>query len=310
MSSSGVLTEKKKKFDWNHFQRKAAPYFFISPFYIAFLVFNAFPILFSLFLSFQRWNGGRPWQFAGFSNFIYIFRDMNFWNSLWFTFTILIFTIVPLHCLSIFFAFLLNSAFVKFKSFFKSLFFLPYITSSVAIAVVFWLLYAPQGILNYIIAHYLTFLVDIFKLKMPLPWLNQLFLVSLSIIMVWRLIGWNTILYFAGLQGIPKSLYEAARVDGASWPQIFFRVTLPLLRPMIYFAVTMSVITLMQLFDEPAVLVGTNNLPYVPALTVVIYLYNQAFSQMNFGIAAATSYFLFIVIFLLSRILRFIFKEK
>ncbi len=295
---------------WIEFKRKSVPYLFITPFYASFLVFSAFPILFSFFLSFQKWNGVGAWQFDGLGNFVSLFIDGEFWFSLLVTFSIMVLTILPLHALSIFFAFLLNSAFVKFKTFFKAVFFLPFITSSVVLAVIFWLIFSNHGILNRIIERYFEFFILLMNIKVPILWLyDLLFPVTVSVIMIWKLIGWNTILYFAALQGIPKPLYEAARVDGASWPQIFYRITLPLLRPMIYFAVTMSVITLMQLFDEPAVLVGTNNLSWVRAVTMVIYLYKQAFIHMNFGMAAATSYVIFIIIFLLSRLLRAVFYE-
>ncbi len=301
---------KKNRANLYELKRKAVPYLFITPFFAAFLVFNAFPILFSFFLSFQRWNGVSPWHFNGIANFINLFIDDKFWFSLLMTFSIMVLTILPLHSLSIFFAFLLNSAFVKFKIFFKAVFFLPYITSSVAIGVIFWLIFSPGGILNHIVGQYFQFLTGLLKVHTPVLWINDLFPLTVSVVMIWKLIGWNTILYFAALQGIPKPLYEAARVDGASWPQVFFRITLPLIRPMIYFAVTMSVIALMQLFDEPAVIVGTRNLSWVPPLTVVIYLYKQAFILMNFGMAAATSYVIFIIIFILSRILKLVFRDQ
>lgn len=296
--------DSKKVFDWQKFKTAIMPYLFISPFYIAFLLFGALPIIYSLFISFQKWNGVGPMEFNGLKNYIFLFTDRLFWKSTVTTFVVLLTSGIPMHLIALVFAFLLNSAFVRFKSFFKGILFLPYVTSSVAIAMLFWYMSGKNGPINYIFEHLLNmqysaeFFYGVFSRF------------AISMILIWKLTGWNIILYLAGLQAIPNSMIEAARVDGASWPQIFLHVTLPLLRPMIYFAVTMTIIAGMQLFDEPTVLL-TNEGGYGHAgMTMVMYTYTQAFNWGYFGRASASSYVLFLIIFAISRVVKRYLGEK
>ncbi len=305
----------KKRFKRIYISQRIAPYIFILPFFIAFLLFQAFPILFSFFLSFQKWNGMQPFTFNGIKNYITIFNDRNFWWSFFFNIQILIYTIIPLHILAILFAVMLNSALIKLKTLFKTLFFLPYITSAAVIAIVFWLLYANNGLINILLQKYFSWLFNFLKINLPLdfygynPYQN-IFHLSLSFLLIWKFLGWNIILYFTALQGIPKSYYEAAKVDGANWFQTLTKITLPLIKPMMYFAVTMSVIYILQLFDEPTILLSSNVITFYGGLTFVIYLFNQAFTHMNFGVAAAVAYILFFIILAITKLLKFILREK
>jgi multiple sugar transport system permease protein len=297
---------------WSGFKRKIAPYVFISPFYISFLTFSTFPIFYSLFLSFQKWNGIGEMLFVGFQNYVAIFKDQLFWKSLINTLGMFLWTVVPQHILGMCFAFILNQGFVKFKEFFKGVMFVPYLTSSVAIAIVFSVIYGTQyGIINY----FLRFLQPILPINLPVEWLRGYKTwFTLSSLTTWRWTGWNAIIYLAGLQAIPNSLYEAARIDGATWWQVFTRITVPLLRPVIYFATTMTIIGNMQLFDEPMIMIGLQNrlmeLGGNMGMTLAVYLYAWAFNWSAFGMAAATSYIIFILIMILSYINRRIFKEE
>jgi len=204
----------KKRFQRIYISQKVAPYIFMMPFFIAFLLFQAFPILFSFFLSFQKWNGMQAFTFNGLRNYITIFKDRNFWMSFYFNFVLLFYTIIPLHTLAILFAVMLNSMLIKLKTLFKTLFFLPYITSAAVIAIVFWLLYAKNGLINLVLQKYFIWLFNYLRIKLPLNFYENILHLSLSFLLIWKFIGWNIILYFTSLQGIPKSYYEAAKVDG------------------------------------------------------------------------------------------------
>lgn len=305
-----VLKKEKKKAGP---KLELAPYFFISPFYISFLLFSAFPILYSLFLSFMKWNGVKTMKFAFLRNYIFLFKDPEFYQSMGNTLIMLFVAVVIQHSLSLFFAFILNEGFIKLKDFFKGLMFIPYVTSTVAIALIFGVIYGSQyGLINYGIEalNKITFLdinLPVYWLRGPLTWFSIIFLAT------WKWVGWNTILYIAGLQSIPSTLYEAAKVDGASWPQIFFKVTVPMLKPIIYLATTATLIGGMQMFDEPMVLLrGESGLAESGnfGLTATFYIYRSAFSYAKFGVAAAASYLLVIVILVVSGLNRLLWDEK
>ena len=296
-----------------YFRRKA-PYLFISPFFAFFLVFGAFPIFFALYLSFHSWNGiaTSPMEYIGWENYWYTLTDPMFWQALKNTILLAVESSVPQHVLGLFFAFILNLGFVRMKNFFKSTLFLPYITSTVAVSMVFAILFGyPFGFLNYLFVSLdkLPFFQTIFNwmnIEPPLKWLAApaLMIPSISILIIWRWTGWNTILYLAGLQTIPQELYEAARVDGAKWYQVFFKITLPSLRPVMQFAITMSVIGGLQIFNEPFIMVGKNGGTSRAAYTLAMYLYQTGFEWGYFGGAAAISYLVFVLIFIFTFISR------
>lgn len=295
-------------------RQKAAPYVFISPFFILFLVFSAFPLFFSLYLSFHSWNGIGPMEYVGLKNYTYLLTDDIFWKAVGNTIVLMFESALPQHILALFFAFILNAGLVKFKNFFKASLFLPYLTASIAVSLLFRALFSYRmGLLNYALAPISQFaplkaLLDALHVTLPINWLGKAAYVkpSISILIIWQWTGWNTILYLAGLQAIDTEYYDAARVDGANWRQIFFHITLPLLRPMILFAVTLSIIGSMQLFTEPLILTDMNGGSSMAGYTVAMNLYQVAFDWTYFGSAAAISWVLFIMIFVFSLInLRF-----
>lgn len=276
---------------WHDMKKNWVAYVYISPFYILFLVFGAFPILFSLFLSFQQWRGNGPMEFIGWQNYARLFQDKLFWIAFWNTGVIWIAVHVPMLSLALVLAFVLNSPLVKFKETFKTLYFTPMITSSVAVALVFNTMYGVRyGLINF------------FLRSVGLPkidwWGGSGFWIKPAIILLimWRWTGWNMVIYLAGLQGIDTELYEAARVDGASYPQVFWHITLPLLRPVIMFTVILSFIGGITIFDEPYLLTmnqvggqglgGVNN----AGLTLAMYVYNQGFVNGHLGYAASIAY--------------------
>jgi multiple sugar transport system permease protein len=316
MATSSVVKTTKKDYNWGGFRLKAAPYVFTAPFFIAFLIFSSFPLVFSTFLSFQEWNGVRQMKFAGIDNYFFLIQDPLFLKSILNTIILMLMCDIPQHVLALFFAFILNSAFIKFREFFKGAFFLPYVTSSVAVAIVFGILFGMQyGFINYL----LSFVFESpimkslfggsfeFPINFGVGWAAK---TAVSTLAIWKWTGWITILYLAGLQAIPESLYEAARVDGATWPQVFFHITIPLLKPIMFFAITMSIIGSMQFFDEPLVLLGDEGGVNNTGFTATMFMYKSAFAWGEFGRAAAASYILFVVILFLSFINNMIFKDR
>ncbi len=270
---------------WREIRRNWVAYAYISPFFILFAIFGAFPILFSLVLSFQDWNGISPMQWAGLQNFIRLFQDRLFWLALGNTLYIGIVAHVPMLIVALVLAFIINSGLVRYKDFFRTAYFLPVITSSVAVALVFGTLYGVRfGLINWVLTE--------IGLK-PIDWWGgrgEWIKPAIIILFVWRWLGWNMVIYLAGLQGIPHDLYEAAAIDGASLPQIFRLITLPLLQPVILFTIVLSTIGAMTLFDEPYILVGVMGGTSNAGLSIAMYLYNHGFNLAHFGYASAMAY--------------------
>ncbi len=265
-------------------------YTLISPFFILYGIFGLFPICFSLYLSFHKWNGSGPMQFVGLAYYKYLIKDPNFLLSIRNTLIIWIISTVPMVILAIILAFILNARVLKGKMLFRVIYYLPNITSTVAIAIVFANIFGNKyGILNFFLE----------KIGLhPVQWMATHLGVQFAIamIVVWRWTGYNAIILLAGLQKIPYSLYEAAKIDGASTGQIFRRITVPLLNPVIEFVVVTSTIGGWQLFAEAQMLVGQDGGIGKSGLTVVLYLYNMAFRNSQFGYGSAISWGLVILI--------------
>nr|WP_245578019.1 sugar ABC transporter permease [Alicyclobacillus herbarius] len=279
---------------WKQIKRHRTIYLFISPFYILFAVFGLFPIVFSIFLAFHSWDGLGPMQYVGIKNFELVLTDSQFWQAVLNTLIIWVESTIPMLFFALVIAFLLNSAFVKLRGVWRFSFFLPNITSIVAEAVLFGAYFQTKfGLLNYLLEKLGFGAVD---------WLNSNFWlqIAIAIMIIWRWTGYNSIIYLAGLQSISEDLYDAARIDGASVTQTFFRITIPLMRPIILFTVIMSTIGGMQVFTEPQVLTNGTGGPGHGGVTMVLYLYNQAFGNHLFGYGSAIGWFLFLIILLLS----------
>jgi len=276
-------------------QQKLAPYIFISPFFILFLVFGLYPIAYSITMSFFNWNQSGPQRFVGFRNYQWLLTvDTNFWPSLLTTGILLLWGSLLQHVFAIPLAIFLNNKRLKGRNFFKTVYFLPYITSTVVIALIFGQLYEYNyGWLNHILENW-------FQLS-RIRWLQapNAIRASIAIMVNWRFIGWNTIIYLAGLQSIDRQLYEAAEIDGATPFQAHRLITLPLLIPIIFFGVSLSIIGGMQLFEEPFVLMGgfgTMGGPGKAGLTSAYYLLAVGFRDFSFGRASAIAWTLFAVI--------------
>ena len=191
-------------------------------------------------------------------------------------------------------AFMLNQQ-IRGKSAYRMAYFIPNVTSIVAIAIIFGSIFTNEfGLINA--------LLRVAPGLETVEWLNTPWGIKFAIaaMVIWRWTGYNAIIYLAGLQAIPTELYEAARVDGASWFQVFFRITIPLLRPIILFTVITSTIGGMQLFTEPQVLLGSGGGVGSEGQTMVLYLYQQAFVFNQFGYGAAIGWALFVIMIIFS----------
>ncbi|WOB08446.1 sugar ABC transporter permease [Piscinibacter gummiphilus] len=279
------------------------PYLFISPFFVIFLVFGLFPLLFSVYLSFHRWEpaaGLAAMNWVGFENYVYIvLNDDWFHKSLYNTGWMAIVSGVPQHLVALPLAFFLHMAFKRWRNAVVGAYFLPFITSSVAISLVFSTLFSRDyGVINASIAalHELP----VFSWFLPaqnIDWGQPQYTKwMISFVVFWRYVGWNTVLYLSAMQTIPKDLFEAATMDGATRWQQFRHVVLPLLRPMIFFAVTLTIIGNLQLFEEPFILTGGTGGIDQAGKTAAMHMYATAFVDGDFGTASAVAWLLFMLI--------------
>lgn len=288
---------------WEVFQRRYAPYIFISPFFILFAIFGLFPILFSLYLSFHSWqpaSGLGSMKYIGWRNFADNLTDPTFWQSLKNTGIIALESGIPQHLIAIPLAFAIHTSLKRVQGLVTALYFLPYITSVVAVSVIFVTLFSWQyGVLNQALLalHHLPLIGGLFPAE-NINWLgNRNFIQpAVASVVVWRFVGWNTVLYLSGIQAIPSDLYEAAAVDGATTGQSFRYITLPLLRPIMFVAITLTLIGNLQLFEEPFIIAGDSGGIGNQALTTVMYMYRTYNFYGDAGLASAMSWLLFILI--------------
>ncbi len=286
---------------------KLAPYLFISPFFILFIVFGLFPTLFSFYLSFQTWeqtSGLETMAFNGLENYTFtLLQDDWFWKSVVNTLILGAFGLL-IQPLAIVLAFAIQTSLKRFAPFVTALYFLPYITSSVAVALVFSMVFSRDaGLLNAGLAALNG--VPLLGALVPdgnVNWLGDPATIkpAIALVVLWRYLGWNVLLLLSRMQAIPADLYEAAKVDGATTRQRFWHITLPQLRSMIFFTVTLTIIGQMQLFDEPFILVGNEGGVAQSGLTVAMYLYNTAFEYGDMGTASAIAWVLFAFMLVLS----------
>jgi multiple sugar transport system permease protein len=293
-----------------------APYVFISPFLILFAVFGVFPLAFSLYLAFQTWeptSGLDAMAFVGLDNFAFALQDDWFWKSLKNTLWLAVASGVPQHLVAIPLAYFIHTSFKRSRNGVVGAYFMPYITSTVAIAILFSSLFSTDyGLINVGIKAFSEIPVLGWLMPTdPVDWLNEPSNIKPAIAMIvfWRYVGFNVVLYLAALQTIPNDIYEAATMDGAGRLQQFFYITLPSLKPMIFFGVTLSVIGGLQIFEEPFILVGGGGTDQA-GMTTAIYLYRMAFDFNDFGAASAMAWLLFLVVAVLTYLTNLAFRPK
>ncbi|MEQ8675324.1 MAG: sugar ABC transporter permease [Aggregatilineales bacterium] len=277
---------------WHEMKRQRWAYFFIAPFYIMFLIFGLFPIGFSLYLSFHRWDGLGPMEFIGWQNFTYLQTPGGaaFWQSMRNSFTLMGMYVPLLTLIALIVAVLLNSERVRGFRIYRMLIFAPFVTSTIAAGFVFQLLLGGQGLFN-------TFL-EAFSLP-SVPWLSTVWgaRISLSLLVFWSALGYNVVIMLSGLQTIPRELNDAAAIDGAGPIQIFFLITIPLMRPIILFSTVFSIVSAFGLFDA---VVALGRGPLRANVTPLVQIFDVAFGQFEYGRASAQAYIYFLVIMLLT----------
>lgn len=270
------------------------PYLFISPFYVLFAIFGLFPLVFSLILSLTEWKGVGTPRYIGLANFERMLNDQLFWQS-FVNGVMLFFMYVPLMLiLALVLAVLLNSQRIRGFRIFRTIIFLPFITNMVAAGFAFQIMLNKEhGLFNAILT----------GAGLPaVSWLETAAgaRVSLCLLIIWAWLGYNMVIMLAGLQTIPADLSEAARVDGATSIQIFFRITIPLMRPVLTFCAILSTIGSFGLFTEVRTLTAGG--PFNSTITPMIKIYGNAFGQSQIGYASALSYTFFVIIFAISLI--------
>ncbi|MGX7173036.1 carbohydrate ABC transporter permease [Enterococcus ratti] len=288
---------KKKKANTNY---SRTAYIMLLPFLILFVVTLLIPAIMSFGFSFAKVSTSL--DFVGLDNFITIFKDPLFFKSYFNVFIFMFFSIPITIFFALTFAVLLNQPTIKGKGFFRTVYYLPAITSIVAVSSVFLTFYNPTGLFN-------TILTTIGL--SPIPWLTDPFWarVSIIIISIWLNVGYYTVLFLAGLQNISIEIYESADIDGANSMQKFFKITIPLLKPVVLMGMILSTINGLGAFEVPNILFKNGFGPDSSAATVGVNLYKTSFEMVDFGKASAISWTMVIIAAILS-IIQFIIGGK
>lgn len=315
MESNSQLTKGVRSFSHslnilkgNKARDMGAGLFFIAPFLLISGIFIFYPIIYSFLISFKDFTFLNPSaaEWVGFDNYTTLLHDETFKTAIWNTGKLLLF-VVPLQTvIALILAVVLNSK-LKMKSFFRTVFYLPYITSPVAVGAVMVYLFSHNGIVTKFMTHFgldnVAWYAD-----------GRYAFYLIVIIILWTQIGFYTVMYLSGLQGISEDIYEAAKMDGATKVQTFFKITVPLLKPTTFLVLFMGGLATLQIFEQPYVVSTTGGaLPGSPGdstLTMVMFLYTQAFKYYNMGYASAAAFVIFIMIFSITVIQYFFFERK
>ena len=270
-----------------------AGYLFLLPNMLGFLIFTAFAVVASAAISLTSWDLLSDPEFVGLQNYVDLLtNDPLLRTVLWNTFYFTVVSVPASTILALGLALLFNTG-LRAIPLFRAMYFLPVITATVVVALIWrWFFNPDFGILNY----------GLYELGVDSPpnWLatRTWAMPSVIILSVWKQVGYNMVIFLAGLQSIPTSLYEAASIDGAGRWQRFRNITLPLLTPTTFFVLVISIIGSLQVFD--AVLVLTDGGPANATRTIVFHIWEQAFVFLEMGYAAAVAWILFILVFLVT----------
>ena len=263
-------------------------YILILPTIIGLIVFTASPVLASLYYSFTRWNLLSTPKWQAFDNYIeLITEDPLFWITIKNTAYYVLGTVPTGTVLALFLAIALNQK-IRFVAVFRTIYFLPVVSSVVAISVLWlWLYQSDFGLINELLR---------FMGFRGVRWLSSVTwaMPAIMIMSIWHGLGYNIVIFIAGLQGIPQDYYEAATVDGANSWHKFVNITIPLLSPVTFFVLTLSVINSFQVFAQAYVM--TRGGPVNATKTIVYYLFQQGFENFHMGYASALAYVLFVII--------------
>ena len=264
-----------------------AGWVFILPALLGTLIFIVIPVICSFGLSFTKWDLLNPIRFVGLDNYKEIFSEALFFKIFWNTVVFAISTSVLGVIIPLILACILNSK-IRGSEFYKTAYFLPFITPMIVIGVVWEWIFDPNiGLLNHILHLHINWLYDT-HYAMP----------ALIIVSVWKLIGYNMVIFLSSLSGISQSMFEAAKIDGATPFQTFKNVTIPLLSPSIFFVVIITAISSFQVFD--LIYLMTQGGPLDSTNVLVYAIYKNAFEYFNVGKASAIAYVLFFIILVLT----------
>lgn len=289
---------KKKRNFFAQIYDQRMSYLFVAPAILLFFIFVVGPLIASFYWSFTEFNGLQPAKWVGLANYKNIFcHDHRFWKSVYNTVFYTVGVIPPGVILSLLLAIGVDQQ-IRFKNFFRVIYFIPTVTSVIALSVIWKWLFAGEkyGLINYVLI--------LIGLK-PIDWLMSPVwtLPAIMIMSIWAGVGYNMILFLAGLQTIPTTVYEAAEIDGANMWDKFWHITLPLLKPTMVFVVIMGFIASFQVFERIYIMTESEfGIGGVldSALTVVAYLYDMGFRKFQMGYASALGYIVFVVIFLIT----------
>jgi multiple sugar transport system permease protein len=266
--------------------RKITPYLFIAPMIVGLVLFRLGPIVAAFFMSFAKWNVRTDPKLIGLANYQELFASDTFWLVLKNTLIFAVIYVPSVMILALGLAILINQK-LRGIAFFRGLYFMPYITSMVAVAMVWnWIFSTRFGVLNNILRN--TFGGT------NIPWLREHALLVLIIVTIWKTSGFQMMILLAGLQGIPSYLYEAARIDGANRWQMFWRITLPMLTPVMFFVLIFSIIAAFKTFEVTFSMTGGG--PLNRSTTLAYYIYQNAFEFNRMGFASSAAYILMFIV--------------
>lgn len=294
-SSGGPAPRRTWRSRLGRMDVKYTPYLLISPFFLLFAVFGLFPLVYNLVVSLRVWKLDDPTQngWAGLANFRRVFQDGDFMHALINTFGIFLMSSIPQLILALILAGLLNRK-LRMQTTLRMGILLPYVTSVAASTLVFGTVFARDtGLANYVL-HFIG--------VGPIDWQAGKWSswAAISVIVDWRWIGYNALIYLAAMQSVPRDLYEAAAIDGASQIKQFTKITVPMIRPAIIFTVVLSTIGGLQLFTEPLLFDSNPNSASGGSIhqfqTVGVLIYKVGWKDLNLGYAAAMSWVLFLII--------------
>ena len=274
---------------------KLSPYLYVLPFFVLFGIFGLYPMLRTAWMSLHDWDLIGDHTFIGLDNYTALLRDEYFWNATVNTLGMFVVATVPQLALALFIANLLNRTRLRARTFFRMAIFVPNITSVAAVGIVFAMLFQRDfGVVNWVLGNLGVSAID-WDAQRWSSW------TAIAVMVDWRWTGYNTLILLAGMQAIPKDLYEAAAIDGAGpWRQ-FFRITLPMLTPTFVFVVILSTIGGLQLFTEPLVF-GNGNMrggTQREFQTLAMYMFEKGLNSLNtagYGAAIAFAMFLMIAV--------------
>ncbi len=282
-----------------------APYLFLAPGVLLFAVTVLYPIAQAVQMSFFDWKivGSATSEFLGLDNYVRAFQDDHFWLSFGNTVFYLAATIVPQIVLGLLVALLLHAR-SPARPLFRVLYYLPVVTSWVVVSLLFRFLFADQGVVNFVLGDLLHVTDG------TTSWLGDRWtgMIAISALGIWKGVGWSMMIFLAALQGVPRSLEEAALVDGANAAQRFRAVTLPAIRAALAFVTIMLVIGAFNVFISVYLMTGGG--PAGETDVLLTYMYHQAFENLDFGYGAAIAVLLTLLVFLLSLAQRRLFRDR